>query len=93
MEDVLKEAREIVRTTPMNFAVGHLRAVADDLHEAYDILKIELSRKAAVNFIAHFNRTLLAIERVHELTPPAPTGGRMPVDKKTEIDDKKVAAH
>jgi hypothetical protein len=65
----------------MNIYVAHLRTCADQLHEAYDILKISCTREAATSFIAAFNRTLLAIERVHGKTPPSPSGGRMAVAK------------
>jgi uncharacterized protein (UPF0276 family) len=78
---VLKEAREIVRSQPMSIYVGHLKACADKLGEAYDILKVSCTREAATNFIAAFNRTLLAIERVQAHTPPTPTGGRVPVPR------------
>jgi hypothetical protein len=74
---ILFEAREIVRTQPMNIYVRHLRSCADQLHEAYDILKISCTKEAATNFIAAFNRTLLAMERVQGKTPPSPNGGRM----------------
>lgn len=82
---VLLEAREIVRTQPMNIYVGHLRSCADQLHEAYDILKISCTRTAATQFIAAFNRTLLAMEKVKGRTPPTPSGGRMPV-----VEEKKA---
>ncbi len=75
---ILFEAREIVRTQPAtNLLAAHLKKCADELHEAYDILKISCTREAATNFIAQFNRTLLAIERVHCFTPPQPTGGKL----------------
>ena len=86
---LLLEAREIIRTQPMSLYVGHLRTCADQLHEAYDILKISCTRDAATNFIATFNRTLLAIERVHGHTPPTPAGGRLPVD----VAKEKAQAH
>lgn len=74
---VIWEAREIVRAQPMNLQVGHLRTCADQLHEAYDILKVSCTREAATAFVAAFNRTVLAIERVKGATPPSPAGGRM----------------
>lgn len=77
---VLLEAREIVRAQPMNLYVGHLRTCADQLHEAYDILKVSCTRSAATEFTAAFTRTLLAIERVKGRTPPAPNGGRLKAD-------------
>lgn len=82
---LLLEAREIVRAQPMNIYTAHLKKVADDLHEAYDILKTSCTRDAATNFIAQFNRTLLAIEKVNERNPPTPTGGRMPVEKSSDL--------
>ena len=82
--NILFEAREIVRTQPMNLRVAHLKKVADDLHEAYDVLKVSCSRAAATNFIAQFNRTLLAIEMIHESTPPTSTGGRMALPQERE---------
>lgn len=74
---VLWEAREIVRTHPMNIYVGHLRTCADQLHEAYDILKVSCTRTAAKEFVAAYTRTVLAIERVHGRTPPTPQGGKL----------------
>jgi hypothetical protein len=76
---VLKEAREIIRTQPMSLAVGHLRQCADELYEAYDVLKITCTRNAVTRFVASFNRTLLAIEMVQGNEPPAPRGGVMPL--------------
>ena len=84
---LLWEAREIVRTQPMNIFVGHLRSCADQLHEAYDILKISCTREAATNFVAAFSRTMLAMEKVKGRTPPTPSGGRMPV-----VDEKKIGS-
>lgn len=81
---ILKEAREIVRTRPMDLRVGNLRTCADALQEAYDVLKVSLTRDTATNFIGQITRTLVAIERVHEFSPPTPTGGRMPVEKERE---------
>jgi hypothetical protein len=83
-ESILHEAREIVRTQPMNLYVGHLKTCADQLHEAYDILKVSCSREAATNFVAAFTRTVVAIERVHEFVPPTPSGGRMTVPQARE---------
>lgn len=83
---VIKEAREIVRSQPMDLYVGHLRTCADQLHEAYDVLKISCTREAARAFQAAMSRTLLAIERVHEHTPPTPTGGRASIPEiKNEV--------
>lgn len=76
---LLTEAREIVRAQPPSLYVAHLKKVADDLHAAYDVLKVSCTRDAATEFIAQFNRTLLAIERVHAHNPPAPSGGRLPI--------------
>lgn len=75
---VLMEAREIVRVQPMTITVGHLRTCADELHEAYDVLKISCTRGAATRFVAAFNRTILAIEKVHASEPTPPQGGAMP---------------
>lgn len=81
---VLKEAREIVRSQPMDLYIGHLRSCADALHESYDLLKISCTRSAVREFIAAFTRTILAIEKVHEHTPTTPSGGRQPVPSTTE---------
>jgi hypothetical protein len=85
LPSLLLEAREIVRAQPAtNLYALHLKKCADELQEAYDILKVSCTREAATDFIARFNRTLLAIERVHEHCPPTPTGGKMPVEKPRE---------
>lgn len=77
---LIKEARDIASHIPVaDLAGAHLRKVADDLQEAYDILKISCTREAVTNFVAQFTRTMVAIERVHENNPPAPNGGAMPV--------------
>ncbi len=78
---VLLEAREIIKAQPMSIFVGHLRSCADQLHEAYDILKVSCTRTAAQNFTAAFARTLLAIEKVKGHTPPTPRGGQMRVEQ------------
>lgn len=85
---LLLEAREIVRAQPPSLYVAHLKKVADDLHEAYDVLKVSCTRDAATNFIAQFNRTLLAIDKVHEHNPPAPNGGRMPAPSAKQANDR-----
>jgi hypothetical protein len=73
--DLLKEAREIVRAQPLTPKVAALRAAADDLHEAYDILKVALTRSTIPPFVAAVTRTLLAIERIHAGDDPGPKSG------------------
>jgi hypothetical protein len=75
----------------MTLHVAHLRKCADDLHAAYDVLKISCTRDAARDFIAQFNRTVLAIEQVHDRVPPAPNGGRVPVEKSAGATDQASA--
>jgi hypothetical protein len=74
---VLFEAREIVRTQPPSLPVAHLRSCADELHEAYDLLKVSLTREAAARFTAAVTRALLAIDQVKGSEPPAPQGGAL----------------
>lgn len=74
---ILKEAREIVRTRPMDLRVGHLKSCADELHEAYDVLRVSCTRTSAMEFTAMFTRTVLAIEQVHASAPLPPCGGKM----------------
>lgn len=72
---LLKEAREIVRTQPLTPKVAALRSAADDLQEAYDILKVKLDRVTLAPFVAAATRVLLAIERVHAGDDPGPKSG------------------
>lgn len=83
-DSILHEAREIVRTQPMNLYVGHLKTCADNLHEAYDAIRASCTREAATTFVAALNRTLIAIDRVHAFTPPTSSGGRMTVPQTSE---------
>lgn len=82
--NLLKEAREIVRCQPMSIPVGHLKTCADQLGEAYDLLKISCTREYTRNFVAAYTRTLIAIERVQAHTPPTPTGGRLSLPQQRE---------
>lgn len=97
MIDLLKEAREIVRAQPLTPKVAALRNATDDLHEAYDILKIKLDRTTLAPFVAHVTRVLLAIERIHAGDDPGPkegtgtSGGSHDEDALDAVD--KVLAH
>lgn len=75
LDDLLKEAREIVRTQPMSPKIAALRDAADQLSESYDILKIKLDRSTLAAFVAAATRTLLAIERIHAGDDPGPVSG------------------
>ena len=82
---ILREAREIVRAQPVSEFTAHLRNCADELQEAYDIVKVSLTRDATKNFLARVSRCLIAIENVHGHTPAGPEGGAMPVPKQTAV--------
>lgn len=73
---ILLEAREIVRVWSPSLRIGHLRKAADDLQNAYEALKLSCTRETATQFVAAFNRTALAIDRVHEHEPSPPSGAR-----------------
>lgn len=73
--DLLKEAREIVRTNPLTPKTVAIRNAADDLNNAWDLIKISLTRAALTNFVAHSTRLLLAIERFHAGGTPGPKSG------------------
>lgn len=73
--DLIKEAREIIRVQPLTPKTAALRNAADDLHEAYDIIKVKLDRSTLAPFVAHATRVLLAIERIHAGNDPGPKSG------------------
>lgn len=74
--NLLLEAREIIRTQPPSLRVAHLRTASNVLAAAYSEMKNDFTRENITFFIAHVNRTILAIENIHEHTSPSPTGGR-----------------
>lgn len=87
---ILAEAREIVRNNPMSLQIAHLKQCADELHNAYVILCGALTREAVMQFIAHVNRCVMAIELVVAPVSPGGSGGALPVPK-TNVETKHSA--
>lgn len=78
-EDILLIAREIVRTQPLSAKTQHLRNCADELHAAWNGLKVSLTTENAIRFVAWINRTVLAINMIQGAEPPSSQGGQAKV--------------
>lgn len=55
-KSIIKEARDLARMSPPSDAAEAMLQLADELHQAYDILKIELSQEAAIEFNSAYTR-------------------------------------
>jgi hypothetical protein len=72
---ILKEARELYRLRPKSAATEYLRSRADEMQEAYDLLKVSCTRTATRHFIACATLTLVAIGLIVDATPEPPLSG------------------
>lgn len=87
---ILKEAREIYRTQPKTTLTEYLRKAADELQEAYDLLKVSPTREHIKNFIGLATITLVAIAAVTGASPEPPQKGTLEKPKDPQLDRKQA---
>lgn len=85
---ILKEAREIYRTQPKTKLTEYLKHAADELDEAYGLLKVSPTREHIKNFIGLSTLLLVTIAAVTGASPEPPQQGTLKEPAPQNLDKK-----
>jgi hypothetical protein len=82
---IIKEAREVYRLHPKTPLTEYLKRAADEMDEAYGLLKVTPTRSHIRNFIGLSTAVMVALNLVNAPKDPTPSAGAGEVDKKAKV--------
>lgn len=82
---ILKEAREVYRLHPKSALTEYLKKAADELDEAYGLLKVSPTRTHIRNFIGLSTCVVVALDLITAPKDPTPRTDTGKLDKQAKV--------